>query len=243
MRRMMRLIIVCTILFSIVEVVLQFWGVSSYIFPAPSSVLVVGYQNIGLLLHHLSITMVESLLGFLIANTISVALVFVAYFKPRFENYILSTGVVIKTIPVIAVTPLLLMWFGSGIWSKVATAALICFFPALVNMMKGMKSLDSSYRDLFEIYSTPKYELTKFLLIPGGFPFLIASLKISSSLAVVGALVGEFIGANNGLGYLIIVNYYNFNTPLVYAAIVAASSLGLAYYYILTAIEEKFDSV
>jgi NitT/TauT family transport system permease protein len=242
MRNVFKTIATVALLLFLVEVILQLLHVSAYIFPRPTDIITVAQQNAGVLFYHFMVTFIESFLGFLIANVISVALAVTAYFKPRLEHQILSAGIVIKTIPVIALTPLLIMWFGSDISSKIATAALICFFPALVNMIKGMKSLESSYYDLFKIYSTPKTKLIKLLLIPGGFPFLIASLKISSSLAVVGALVGEFIGANKGLGYLTMVNYYSFNTPMVYAAITLSSLLGLAYYYALNAAELKFGT-
>jgi NitT/TauT family transport system permease protein len=218
----------------------MFLNTPTYIFPRPTEVARAAADNAGSLGSHLLVTLTESALGFLAANIISVCLAFVAYFKPKFENYILSAGVVIKTIPIIALTPLLIMWFGSGIASKVATAALICFFPALVNMVRGMKSLESNYHDLFKVYSTPPAKLIKLLLIPGSFPFLISSFKISSSLAVVGALVGEFIGANKGLGFVILVNYYNFNMPLVFAAILLSSFLGLAYYYLLHIVEKEY---
>lgn len=241
MRNVIKTLILITISLALIEVALFLLNVSAYIFPRPTAIISAAYQNAGLLFYNLSVTFIESFLGFLIANVISVVLAFTAYFKPRFEHFILSTGVIIKTIPIIALTPLLIMWFGSGITSKIATAALICFFPALVGMIKGIKSLESSYKDLFRLYLTSKYKLIKLLLIPGGFPFLISSLKISSSLAVVGALVGEFIGANKGLGYLTMVNYYSFNTPLVYAAITLSSLLGLAYYFALSAIEKKID--
>ena len=239
MRNIIKILALSIIFLVLIEIVLFALNVSTYIFPRPTDIISTAYQNSGLLFYHLLVTFIESLLGFLIANIISVILAFTAYFKPRFEQFILSAGVIVKTVPIIALTPLLITWFGSGIASKIATAALICFFPALVGMIKGIKALESSYQDLFRIYSAPKSKLIKLLLIPGGFPFLISSLKISSSLAVVGALVGEFIGANKGLGYLTMVNYYSFNTPLVYAAITLSSLLGLAYYFILSAIEKK----
>ena len=185
------------------------------------------------------ITLSEATIGFLIANVASVALALFVHFYPKIENCVISFGVFIKTIPIIALTPLLIIWLGSGMVSKIATAALICFFPALVSMTQGMKGLDRDYGDLFRIYNASKRHIIQHLLIPGSRPFLMASLKISSSLAVVGALVGEFIGASQGLGFVIITSYYNFDTPLVFSAILLSSLMGLGFYYGLEVVDKK----
>jgi len=239
MNKYIKAIFIIVAVLAVAEFFIWLFGVPAYIFPRPSDVLQATYTNANLLFSNFLITLAEASLGFIIANLISVALAFTIYFYPRIENYVISSGVVLKTIPIIALTPLLIIWLGPGITSKIATAALICFFPALVSMTRGMKSLETDYKDLFKLYSASKRKQIKLLLLPGSVPFLISSLKISSSLAVVGALVGEFIGANKGLGFVIIVNYYNFDVPLVFAAIALSSLMGLGFYYLLDLLESK----
>jgi len=214
-----------------VEVTMRLLKVPTYLVPLPTEVLHSLRENFSFLLENFVITFAEATLGFLIANTISIALALFMHFYPKAENYIITFGVIIKTIPIIALTPLLIIWLGPGMASKMATAALICFFPSLVSMTQGMKELNSDYGDIFRLYNASKTKVTKHLLLPGSKPFLIASLKVSSSLAVVGALVGEFIGASQGLGFVIITSYYSFDIPMVFSAILLSSAMGLGLYY------------
>jgi NitT/TauT family transport system permease protein len=185
------------------------------------------------------VTLTEATAGFFLANIISVLIALIIVFNKDLENTIMPFAVILKTIPVIAITPLLVIWFGPGIYSKIATAGLICFFPSLVCVLRGVKSLDRDLVKLFKLYSADKLQLIRMLIFPSILPYLLAALKVSSSLAVVGALVGEFIGANRGLGFLIISNYYTLNTPYVFACIIVASLIGIMFYYVIHFIEKK----
>ena len=118
-------------------------------------------------------------------------------------------------------------------------ASLICFFPALVNVLRGIKSLDRNLLALFKVYQANRRQLIKLLIFPSILPYLFAALKVSSSLAVVGALVGEFIGSNKGLGFLIVSNYYNMNTAFVFAAITVSALMGISFYYAINFLEKN----
>lgn len=221
------------------HLVVTYLQISEYLFPSPSSVISSLFNNKQTIFVESLITLTEAMVGFFLANIISLLIALIIVFDRDLENTIMPFAVMLKTIPVIVITPLLVIWFGSGIYSKIATAGLICFFPALVCVLRGVKSLDQDLVGLFKLYSADKLQLIRMLIFPSISPYLLAALKVSSSLAVVGALVGEFIGANRGLGFLIISNYYVLNTPYVFASIIVASSIGIAFYYVIHFIEKK----
>lgn len=209
------------------------FDIKTYLFPAPVEIFRAIRDNPRLLADNFFITFAEAFLGFVIANILSISLAALLSLKRGSEHYVLPIAIVLKTIPVIALTPLLVLWFGSNMTPKIATSALICFFPSLVSTIGGVKTINRDFIDLFKIYNSSKWSYIRHLVIPFSMPFIFASLKISSSLAVVGALVGEFVGANKGLGFLILVNYYTLNTALVFAAILLSSVMGVAFYYFI----------
>src|SRR3989344_1867098 len=213
--------------------------IPTYILPDPITVFGSLTVNRLAIFTNSIITLKESFLGFFIANIISVTIALGIVFNKNIENTIMPFAITLKTIPIIALTPLLVVWFGPGEYSKIATAALICFFPSLVNVLRGVKSLDRDLVKLFKAYSASKLQLIKMLIFPSILPYLFAALKVSSSLAVVGALVGEFIGANKGLGFLIISNYYTLNTPYVFASIIISSLIGILFYYAIHFVEKR----
>ena len=210
-----------------------------YLFPSPLKVFSILISNSRLILSNALLTFGEAFTGFILANFISVLIAFFIAFNGKIENIVMPVAIAIKTIPVIALTPLLILWFGSGSSSKIITAMLICFFPALVNVLRGIKSLEANLLALFKVYEASKTQLIKMLIFPSILPYLFSALKVSSSLAVVGALVGEFIGANRGLGFLIISGYYNMNTAFVFAAISVSSIMGISFYYLIHFFEKK----
>ncbi|MBU3934873.1 ABC transporter permease [Patescibacteria group bacterium] len=231
---------------TIIVVVMALWQVAvtvfntpTYIFPAPTKVFGVLIEYRQIIFISAIITMTEAFLGFFIANLASVTIALLISFYRNLESIIIPPAIVIKTMPIIAIAPLLTLWFGSGIFSKVIAAMLVCFFPALINVLRGVKSLSIELVWLFKIYSANKLQLIKKLILPGILPYLFSAFKTSSSLAVVGALVGEFIGSNRGLGFLIMSNYYNMNIPLVFAAIITSSIFGISFYYVIHFFEKK----
>lgn len=239
MNKILKVIIVIVVFNTLWQFFIIVFQVPEYIFPSPVQVFKVYTRYPQLLLSNLLITATEAIAGFIIANLISIFVSIVMFYIRKTESIIMPVAVILKTIPIIAITPLLVLWFGSGLSSRVATAALICFFPALVNLLRGTKSINNDLLDLFKVYNSSRLSTLKLLVIPTTLPYLFSSLKISSSLAVVGALVGEFVGANRGLGFIIIVNYYNSNTAVVFAAIILSSVLGVVLYYILHYLENR----
>lgn len=234
-------IMVIAILIGLWQMIVMLFNAPTYVFPAPLKVFDALVNQRQIIFASALVTITEAFLGFLLANSISVIIVLIIYLNKKFAGVIIPFAIVIKTMPIIAIAPLLTIWFGSGILSKVAAAMLVCFFPSLVNILRGIKSLDIELFWLFKVYSANRLQTIKKLILPNILPYLFAALKTSSSLAVVGALVGEFIGSNKGLGFLIMSNYYNMNTPLVFAAITTSSIFGISFYYMIHFFEERMN--
>jgi NitT/TauT family transport system permease protein len=148
-------------------------------------------------------------------------------------------AIALKTTPLVALAPLLVIWLGTGLWSKVAASVLICFFPVLVNSVKGLKTVEPEARELFATYGASRWELFWRLRFPMSLPYVLAGLKISTSLAVVGAIVGEFVGANKGLGYVVMLASYHMETPTMFAAIFCAAGVGLVMFWGVSAAERR----
>jgi NitT/TauT family transport system permease protein len=139
----------------------------------------------------------------------------------------------------VAIAPLLVLWFGNGLKSKVVAAALISFFPMLVNTIKGMRSIAADEDELFVALRARRLDRLLRLQLPTALPYIFAALKISSSLAVVGAIVGEFVGAKAGLGFLILQSSYHLDTPQLFVSIILAALLGLALFAAVS-VAERF---
>lgn len=239
MPKLLNTLIIILIFLIFWEGLVVLFGFPTYLFPSFTKVFLAFCDNWSTLLNNAGITFFEAFIGFLAANFISLVIAVTIAFYRKFENVVMSIAIILKTMPVVALVPLLIIWFGSGVFSKIIIAMLICFFPAIVNILRGIKSIDDNLIEFFRVYSANRWQLIKFLIIPSVLPYFFAALKVSSSLAVIGALVGEFIGSNKGLGFLIISNYYNMNMPFVFASIIVSSLMGIFFYYAIHFLEKK----
>jgi NitT/TauT family transport system permease protein len=218
------------------EAAVRSFHVPEYLLPAPSASL----ARIDLdLVGHVLATFEEAALGFLIANTLAFASAVVFVHVPLVEQCLFPLAVGLKTTPLAALAPLLVIWLGTGLWSKVAAAVLISFFPTLVNGVKGLKAIEPEARELFECHHASALETFWHLRLPNALPYVMSGLKISTSLSVVGAIVGEFVGASRGLGYLVLVSSYHIETPTMFAAVFCAAGIGLVMFWLVGAVERR----
>jgi len=217
----------------------RFFDMPTYLLPKPSDVVREVADNFGSLSFNAVVTVIEAVFGFFLANALaigaSVCMVYVRYM----DRALMPFAIALKTTPIVALAPLLLLWLGSGMAPKIASAALICFFPALVNSLKGLYSFDEGEEDLFRVYGASKTKMLTKLRFWRAAPYIFAALKISSSLAIVGAIVGEFVGANKGIGYVILISSYHLETPKMFAALFFASVSGLLFYAFIAAIDRR----
>jgi NitT/TauT family transport system permease protein len=211
-------------------------GIPEYLLPAPTVIVATIEKS---LLVEIGYTAGEALCGFIIASALAFAfaVLFVRY--RTIEQGLFPLAITLKTTPIVAIAPLLVLWLGTGWWSKVAAAVLIAFFPVLVNTVKGLKAPEADFQDLFATMRAEPSQIFRKLRVPYCLPYFFSALKISSSLAIVGAIVGEFVGAEHGLGYLIVISSAHLETPTVFQAIGAAAMIGIAMFYVLEFIEKR----
>jgi NitT/TauT family transport system permease protein len=215
------------------------FSVPTYMAPGPLDVLRAFRDDGWVLLSNFWPTLFESVLGFIFGNLIAILLAIWFVHSQTAEKAFYPIAVFINTIPIIAVAPILVLIFGSGYLPKVIIAALICFFPTLVNMVRGLKAVTPATLDLMRVLSASKSEIFWKVRIQSSLPFLFAALKIASTTCVIGAIVAEWIGSNFGLGALIIEATYNFRSPLLYATVFTAALLAVALFTLVSFVEAR----
>src|SRR5205809_1193449 len=191
-----------------------------------------------MLLDNLWPTAVEAILGFLLGNVSAILIATVFVHKKTMEEAFFPIVVIVNTIPVVAKAPILVLLLGNGMEPKIAIAALICFFPTLVNMVRGLESVNPQAMELMRVLSASKTEVFFKLRLYNSLPYLFSALKISASTSVIGAIVGEWIGSTRGIGALIIQATYSFDSALLYSAVIMSSLFSGAFFLLITMIEK-----
>ena len=222
------------------EISVPLFQIKSFIAPAPSAVFRVLVQKFPLLMSNLLPTAIEAVLGFALGNGIAILLATAFVYQKRIEEALFPIAVMFNTIPVVAKAPILVLLLGNGMQPKIAIAALICFFPTLVNMTRGLRDVNPQQLELMHVLSASQREIFLKVRLRNSLPYLFSALKITASTAVIGAIVGEWIGATSGIGALIIQSTYNFDTPLLYATIVVGSCFSAAFFGVVVWFEGRF---
>jgi NitT/TauT family transport system permease protein len=211
----------------------------AFILPSPGRVYEKGVRvaGEGLLLWHAGVTLTEILGGLLLGLPAAVVLGY-AMAKSRPLERLLSPYIVAsQAVPIVALAPLLVIWFGTGRLSKVLVCALTIFFPMLVNTIVGVRSVDPDLRDLMRSLRATHWQMLRKLEFPSALPMLLGGLKVSVTLSVIGAVVGEFVAADRGLGFLVNVARGNFDTPLMFVALFTLVAIALALYLVVVLAE------
>ncbi|MEE9517907.1 MAG: ABC transporter permease, partial [Candidatus Adiutricales bacterium] len=211
----------------------------TFILPDPLTVFekLVEITANGTLWYHSRATLIQILGGLALGLSTATFLGYVLAKSPFLERLTGPYIVASQSIPAVAIGPLLIIWFGSGKLSKVLICALVVFFPVLINTIVGIRSVDSGLRTLMQSLRASRWQTFFKLEVPAALPMLLGGLKIGVTLSVIGAVVGEFIGADRGLGYLINLAKGLFNTPLMFAAFIALAVISLSLYLFVTALE------
>jgi len=231
--------------FLILAVVLGFWELSvkafdlpPWLLPAPSDV-AARFIKTTTLWYHTGLTVIEALAGFLI-SAVSGVLLSAGIAHSRFlERGVFPYVIVSNAIPIIAIIPLLTIWFGFGIAPKIMICAIISFFPIVTNTTRGLKSADRRVIEFMHSINATRSEILVKVQLPSALPFIFASFKIAASLALVGAVVAEFYSSDNGLGYLIITSATQLRTDLLFVCIVVLAMLGVASFMLFGYLERK----
>ncbi len=219
------------------EIGVRLLKVPLYLMPPPSDVAVTFVDNFDKLLYHGWITTYEMLLGYFMAVAVGIPLAIAITSSKKFDDFVMPTMLFFQVVPKVAIAPLFLVWFGVGTLPKVLVAFLISFFPIVIDAAVGLRSMSSEMRDLARSMGASRMQIFWDFRLPTSLPYLFSGLKVAATLAVAGAVVGEFVGADKGLGYLLLVTNSNMETSLMFATIVALTFIGLAFFYIVEFVE------
>lgn len=238
-RRRLLPLLTITVLVLVWEIAVPIFQIKSFIAPAPSAVFRVLFSKFDLLMSNLLPTAIEAVLGFLLGNSVAIIIATAFVYRQKIEEAFFPIAVMFNTIPVVAKAPILVLLLGNGMEPKIAIAALISFFPTLVNTTRGLRDVNPQQLELMHVLSASQREVFLKVRLRNSLPYLFSALKITASTAVIGAIVGEWIGANKGIGALIIQSTYNFDTPLLYATIVVGSCFSAAFFGVIVWLEGR----
>jgi NitT/TauT family transport system permease protein len=211
--------------------------IPEYILPIPSAFFERLWLDRLLIFEHTLVTMQEIVLGFLMAAVISVPLGYIIVSIRILEKAVYPVIVFFQLVPKIAIAPLFVVWFGFGLFPKVLLTFLLCFFPTLVASMTGFRALDERVLYLTRSMGATAWQTFRYVRVPSALVYIFSGLKVSAVFAATGAIVGEFVGANSGLGYLLLRGTSFLDMPLIFACLVALSVVGIFFSYIVDAVE------
>ncbi|HEV7934366.1 MAG TPA: ABC transporter permease [Actinomadura sp.] len=212
--------------------------VKPYLVPSPGATLGVMGDKAGYIWHHSWITTYETLLGFVIAVVIGILAAVIMVYSTTVERTLYPVLLFAQVVPKIAIAPLFVVWMGFGIAPKIVVAVLIAFFPVVISMVTGLKAVDPEMIQLSATMGARPLQTFAKIRFPASLPHLFSGLKVAVTLAVTGAVVGEFVGANRGLGYVILQANGNFDTPMLFAGLLVMSLIGVVL-FVLVEIAEK----
>jgi NitT/TauT family transport system permease protein len=224
------------------HLIAQYSGLPNFILPSPSSVWTRFLKAVqdGSLVHHTRVTLIEILLG-LLAGVVFATVVGYILAKSRSLEKILSPYLVAsQAVPVVAIAPLLIIWLKDGILSKVVICALIVFFPVLVNTIVGVRAVPISLYDLMNSLHASRAQILWKVEVPASLPVFLGGLRIGATLSVIGAIVGELVDAEEGLGFLLRLGDFQYDTPMVFVAVFTLIALALLLYGVVRLLENRF---
>ena len=212
-------------------------GVLPITVPAPSQIAAAFGRSYGDLLYHAQPTALSALAGFTLAAAAAFALGAVALRFPRAESSVLRLGVFIDSIPLIALTPILMVWIGNGLASRIVIGTIAALFPMLVAVVQGFKAIDRSAAELFHVLAASPAQRLFRLAVPTALPFIFAGFKVAAPLAVLGALIAEWVSADRGLGIMMTYAIFSFDAPLAWLTIAAVCAMAVLAYSAVAAAE------
>ncbi|MGM0393090.1 MAG: ABC transporter permease [Thermodesulfobacteriota bacterium] len=221
------------------EGAVKIWAVPVFILPPPSRILETAVVQAPQILPHAAVTGAEICLGIFLALITAIPLAVAMFAKPMVEKTLSPFLVTSQAIPVFALAPLLVIWLGYGMASKVFMAWIIIFFPITVSLLQGLKSCDTEYRTLFTLMGSSFFKTLTLLYWPWALPQFFAGLRVGVSVATIGAVIGEWVGAQQGLGFLMIQSNARLQTPLVFAAILWLAAMGLILWTLVGLLEKN----
>ena len=225
---MLRLMLIAATL-AVWEALVRLLKVPAFILPTPSSIFMALYRGIAstLYLNHIGITLTETLIGFVVGTVLAFALGIAVALSRSVEYFLYPFIVMFQAMPKVALAPLIIVWFGLGLTSKVVNAALVAFFPLMVNTIVGLRSTEEEKVDLMRSLAASRWQVFWMLRLPNAMPYIFAGLEIAMIFALIGAIVAEFVGAQSGLGMLIQSMNFTMDVAGQFSVLLILSVLGL----------------
>jgi NitT/TauT family transport system permease protein len=223
-------VLVFAALLALWQIAVSGLGIREYLLPGPLAVLRALSLSEIPWLSHLAVTTLEIVGAFVLAGGAGAALGIAIAWSPLLARTLVPFLVFVNTLPKVAVAPLFLLWLGYGVVPNILIGALIGFFPVVINTAVGLTQVDEDMLDLGRAFNAPKWKVFAKIRIPNACPYILSALKVTATAAVVGAVVGEFVASQKGLGYVIVTTQASMNTPVAFGALVWISVVGLALY-------------
>jgi ABC-type nitrate/sulfonate/bicarbonate transport system permease component len=221
------------------ELLAQLGHVEDYLLPAPSEVASALWRDRDLLAPDAWVTAREVLLGFALALAVGVAIALVLHLSPLLRRAAYPFVVASQAVPVVVIAPILVIWFGFGITPKLIVIALICFFPVVVNTLDGLEGVDRDQVKMMRTLGASRLDLLRRLELPSSLPFLFSGAKVAVAVAVIGAVFGELVGSDAGLGHAIQVGTAELETARVFAAVLILSVMAVALFGLVALVERR----
>ena len=223
------------------EALIWIFEVSKIVVPAPSAVAVSLWDGVvsGLFWPHFLVTLWEIVAGFGIGSVVGIALGVLIGLSPLMERLIYPYVVAFQTVPKVAIAPIIVIWFGYGISSKIIITATIAFFPLLANTIVGLRSAPKEQIEMLQACTASRWQIFRMIRMPQALPFVFVGLDVAVVLSVIGAIVGEFVGAKAGLGYLILQKNFSFDMAGVFAILVILSMIGIGLHALVVTIQRR----
>ena len=219
------------------QLVAYFGSIPEWKLPSPWQVLQTLGSDAGLIARHTRVTAYEAVLGFAIAVVIGLALAVAIHQSRVVERALYPYVIASQAIPVIAIAPILIIWLGFGILPKVIVIVLITFFPITVNTVDGLRKADPDMLNLLRTMGASRWQVFKMVQMPSALPLFFSGAKIAAAVSVIGAFIGEYVGATEGLSWLIRRSSAQFLTARVYASVFALSAMGIVLFYAVSYVE------
>lgn len=223
------------------EALARIFEVPAFILPLPSRVFMALYRGIAssMYFEHIYVTLTETLIGFALGSTLAFALGTAVALSRRTEYYLYPFIVMFQAMPKVALAPIIIVWFGLGLTSKVVTAALVAFFPLLVNTIVGLRSADEDRVNLMRSLAASRWQLFWMLQLPNAMPYIFAGLEIAMIFALLGAIVAELVGAQSGLGMLIQSMSFTMDVAGQFSVLLILSVIGLLLNGLVTGVRKR----
>src|SRR5215470_15682140 len=213
------------------QLVVVFYEMPAYLLPTPTRIAQVFVARLPDLLHHGWVTVYEMIAGYALAVAVAVPLAIAITSSRTFDEFVMPTMLFFQIVPKVAIAPLFLVWFGVGATPKILVAFLISFFPIVIDAAVGLRSMSPEMHDLARSMGAGRLQVFTRFRLPTSLPYLFSDLKVAATLAIAGTVVGEFVGADQGLGYLLLVTNSNMETSLMFSTLVGLTFIGLVFFY------------